>query len=99
MFLKLVVVILAMGATSAALLVNRQQRIVVARETALLHEEILAQQQQLQLLRCQIAERSRPDELRQDLQRLEGPMEPIVLEPPRQPTALALVPHQVARRP
>ncbi len=99
MFLKLVVVILAMGATSAALLVNRQQRIVVAREAALLHEEILAQQQQLQLLRCRIAERSRPDELRQDLERIEGPMAPIVLEPPRRPPALALVPHQAAPGP
>lgn len=99
MFPKLIVVILAMCATSAALLEHRQQRILVARETALLHEEILAQQQQLQLLRCRIAERSRPDELRQDLERIESAMEPLVLDPPRRPAAVALLPRPSPARP
>ena len=99
MFAKLVVVIVVMGATSAALLVARQQRIERARETALLHEEILAQQRRLQELRCQIAGRCRPEELHLDIGRLDGPWEPIVLEPPRPPTALALALHEAGRMP
>lgn len=81
MFSKLLLIIVVMGATACALLVNRQQRIETAHEMVQLHQRLLQHQQMLWTLRCEVAVRCQPDQVRQSIAQLGGSWSPIRIQP------------------
>jgi hypothetical protein len=83
MFPKLLFAMLAAGAIACALLVNRQQRIDTAHEMSRVHEHLLLHQRTIWDLQSQIAQRCRPAEVRQAMQRLTVDWAPIPREPGR----------------
>jgi len=72
MFPKLLFIILIAGATAAALLANRQQRIDTAHEIAVLHQRLQTQEQTLWRLQSEVAQRIRPERVRQYKDNLGG---------------------------
>lgn len=72
MFPKLLVIILVAGATAAMLLVNRQQRIDTAHDISVLHQRLLNQEQTLWRLQRDLAERIRPERVREYKEKLGG---------------------------
>jgi hypothetical protein len=69
---KLLLIIMAAGAIACALLVIRQQRIETFHEMTVTHRELLEHEASLWRLRCEIAARCRPSEVREAMKRLEG---------------------------
>jgi hypothetical protein len=85
MFAKLMLIILAVGATACALLVIRQQRIDTFHEISLIHQRLLTHERTLWELRGEIAERCRPSQVRVVMNQLGGDWVPIPTRPARSP--------------
>ena len=67
MFAKLVLIILALGATFGALLVNRQQRVDAAAQISRMHFKLHRHERAASRLRAEIARAVRPDEVQRAL--------------------------------
>lgn len=72
MFVKLLIIIIVVGAMACALLVNRQQRIDTAHEIAAVHQRLIAQEQTLWRLRMEIAQRVKPEYIKKRIDRAGG---------------------------
>lgn len=77
LFLKLAVIVAAVGATALALLALRQQRYEASSELSRAHWRILEQERALWKMRSEIARRSRPQDIRDAADRLKLDLEPI----------------------
>ena len=78
MFAKLVLIILALGATFGALLVNRQQRVDAAAQISRMHFKLHRHERAASRLRAEIARAVRPDEVRTLLANTPTSWEPIL---------------------
>lgn len=88
MFPKLLLIILVAGATAGALLVNRQHRIDTAHEISSLHQRLLSQEQTLWRLKSDLAERTRPEQIRRAKETLNAswvsiPSKPHTIQQPK----------------
>ena len=83
MFAKLLLIILTIIVTAAALMITRQQRIDAMHEMSGLHQRLVEQEASLWILRSRIADRSRPPQVREAVERLGGVWTPIPNEPVR----------------
>lgn len=81
MFGKLLVIVTCLGATAAGLLTERHQRLTAARQTILLRQRILDSRQAEWMLDLQIAQRLRPESLRETLTSMGEPLIPIIAAP------------------
>ena len=81
MFAKLMLIIVAVGATACALLVIRQQRIDTFHEISLIHHRLLTHERTLWELRGEIAQRCRPSQVRLVMNQLGGNWVPIPTRP------------------
>jgi cell division protein FtsL len=81
MFAKLLVIVLAIGLIAAALLMIRQQRLDAVHEMAQIHRRVNEQQTSLWLMRTRIADRCRPDRIREAAQELGVEWRPIPTKP------------------
>ncbi|UCD74127.1 MAG: hypothetical protein JSV91_10090 [Phycisphaerales bacterium] len=83
MFAKLLLIILTIIVTAAALMITRQRRIDAMHEMSGLHQRMVEQEAALWILRSRIADRCRPERVREALERLGGEWEPIPNQPLR----------------
>jgi hypothetical protein len=81
MLAKLMLIIIAVGATACALLVIRQQRIDTFHEISLIHHRLLTHERTLWELRGEIAQRCRPSQVRLVMNELGGNWVPIPAKP------------------
>ena len=81
MFGKIVFIILALGATACALLVIRQQRIELAHEMSQVHQRLIEHEQTEWRMRSEIASRTRPDHIREAIERTEVAWKSMELRP------------------
>ena len=77
MFAKIALVILVLGGLAAALLVDRQQRLDLAAEMSRTHARLRQHEQALWRLRDDVANRTRPAEIRAAIERLGVKFVPI----------------------
>lgn len=77
LFLKLVVVMVALGGVGLALLALRQQRYETSSELSRTHWRILQQEQAIWRLRAEVARQAQPQQLRQVVQQLNLELDPI----------------------
>lgn len=77
MLVKLVLIIMVVGATASGLLVIRQRRIDTFHEISLIHQRLLMHERTLWELREQIAERCRPSQVRGVMHQIAGQWTPI----------------------
>ncbi len=71
MFAKITAIIVGIGILACGVLVQRQQRYELARDISRAHWRMLEQERTLWSLRAEIARRTRPDEIRTAVQRLD----------------------------
>ena len=71
MFAKITAIIVGVGILACGVLVQRQQRYELARDISRAHWRMLEQERTLWSLRAEIARRTRPDEIRTAVQRLD----------------------------
>lgn len=83
MFAKLLLIILTIILAAAALMITRQQRIDAMHEMSGLHQRLVEQEASLWILRSRIADRSRPQQVREAVERLGGEWIPIPNQPVR----------------
>ncbi|MHC4948958.1 MAG: hypothetical protein ACYTG1_11965 [Planctomycetota bacterium] len=88
MFAKLLVIIVAGGATAVVLLANRQQRIDTAHEMAIVHQRLIEYRRALWALRTDVAGRCRPERIRTAMTELAETWDPIPAEPVAPPPAV-----------
>jgi hypothetical protein len=81
MFAKLLVIVIAVGATACALLVNRQQRIATFHEMSLIHRRLLEHERTLWEMRSELAQKCRPTQVRLAMQKLNEQWTPIPAAP------------------
>jgi hypothetical protein len=81
MFAKLLLIILTIIVTAAVLMITRQQRIDAMHEMSGLHQRLVEQEASLWILRSRIADRSRPQQVREAVKRLGGEWMPIPNKP------------------
>ena len=82
MFVKLLFIIMVVGATAWALLVIRQQRIDTFHEMSAVHQRLLNHERTLWELRSEIAQRCRPSQVRLAMNQIGGQWVPIPCSPP-----------------
>ncbi|MSR29527.1 MAG: hypothetical protein EXS03_08145 [Phycisphaerales bacterium] len=70
MFAKIAALVLGIGVLACGVLVERQQRYELARDISRAHWRMLEQERTLWALRAEIARRTRPDEVRMAVERL-----------------------------
>lgn len=71
MFAKIIALILGIGVLACGVLVQRQQRYELARDISRAHWRMMEQERTLWELRAEIARRTRPEELRAAVERLD----------------------------
>ncbi len=77
LFLKLALLMVAVGGMSLSLLALRQQRYETSSEISRVHWRILEQERALWRMRADIARRSRPQDIRTAAESLKLDLEPI----------------------
>lgn len=90
MFVKLMVIIMALAATASALLVIRQQRIDTFHEMSAIHQRLLIHERTLWELRSEIAHRCRPSQVRLAMHQLGDAWSPLPRRNPAPPPAVQL---------
>ncbi len=70
MFWKIAALVLGIGVLACGVLVQRQQRYELARDISRAHWRMLEQEHTLWTLRAEIARRTRPEEVRMAVERL-----------------------------
>ncbi len=81
MFVKMLFIIMFVGATGCALLVIRQQRIDTFHEMSQIHQRLLGHERTLWELRSEIAKRCRPSRVRLAMNEMGGTWLPIPATP------------------
>lgn len=81
MFGKLVFIILTLGATACALLVIRQQRIELAHEMSEVHQRMIEHEQTEWRFRSELAALTRPEHIREAMDRTEIAWKSMELRP------------------
>lgn len=81
MFAKLLVIVVALGATACILLVNRQQRLDIAHEMSIAHRQTLRNERAIVELQRQIASACTPEQIRLAKNDLKLQWEPIPARP------------------
>lgn len=71
MFAKITAIIVGIGILACGVLVQRQQRYELARDISRAHWRMLEQERTLWSLRAEIARRTRPEEVRTAVERLD----------------------------
>ncbi|MSQ90298.1 MAG: hypothetical protein EXS01_02735 [Phycisphaerales bacterium] len=71
MFAKVAAIVVGIGILACGVLVQRQQRYELARDISRAHWRMLEQERTLWSLRAEIARRTRPEELRTAVHRLD----------------------------
>ncbi len=94
MFAKIVALVIGIGVLACGVLVQRQQRYELARDISRAHWRMLEQERTLWTLRAEIARRTRPEEVRAAVDRLDRRWRaiPYRLEEGRSSDAEALAP-------
>ncbi|MSR45204.1 MAG: hypothetical protein EXS15_07620 [Phycisphaerales bacterium] len=71
MFAKIAAIVVGIGILACGVLVQRQQRYELARDISRAHWRMLEQERTLWSLRAEIARRTRPEEIRTAVERLD----------------------------
>lgn len=94
MFAKVVALVIGIGVLACGVLVQRQQRYELALDISRAHWRMLEQERTLWTLRAEVARRTRPDEVRAAVERLDRRWRaiPYRLDERRAPDAEAYAP-------